>query len=146
MQKGEVILNILYKVRFFIEKKEVYSTFLFVTLETIGAFRLVVWSSFVLPNNKYYWLKQVTVFVLANHSCCLQKQIKIKLHVERVYYSSSHLWYHAGLEPVWTGTYLAIRRTNVREDGATQYHRGLLRSLPRNPSNMTVYWGVQGRT
>ena len=37
-------------------------------------------------NSNCYWSKWSTWFVSANHSCCLRKQMKIKLHVERLYY------------------------------------------------------------
>ena len=49
------------------------------------AFRLVVWSSFVFASNNCYWPKQITWFILANHSCCLQKQMEIELQVEKLY-------------------------------------------------------------
>ena len=49
------------------------------------AFWLVVRSFFVFVNNNWYWLKLITWFILANHSCCFQKQLKIKLQVEKLY-------------------------------------------------------------
>ena len=50
------------------------------------AFRLVVCSSFVFANNNCNWLNNNnTWFILANHSWCLQKQMKIELQVERLY-------------------------------------------------------------
>ena len=48
-------------------------------------FRLVVRSSFIFASNNCYWTKWITWFITANHSCCLQKQMKIELQVERLY-------------------------------------------------------------
>jgi len=48
------------------------------------AFRLVVRSPFVFANSNCDFLKLITWFILANHSCCLQNQIKIELQVERL--------------------------------------------------------------
>ena len=49
------------------------------------AFRLVVRSSFVFASSNCDWLKWITWFISANHSCCLQKQMKIELQIERLY-------------------------------------------------------------
>ena len=48
-------------------------------------FRLVVRCSFVFASSNCYWLKEITWFILANHGCCLQKQMNIELQVERLY-------------------------------------------------------------
>ena len=49
-------------------------------------FRLEVWSSFAFASSNCYWLNYITWFILANHSCVLQKQMKIILQVERFYW------------------------------------------------------------
>ena len=49
------------------------------------AFRFVVWFSFVCASSNCDWLENITWFILPNHSCCLQKQLKIKLQVDRLY-------------------------------------------------------------
>ena len=56
------------------------------------AFRLVVQTSFVFANSKGDWLTQITWFLLVNNSCCLQKQMKIKLQVERFHWKRLY-WY-----------------------------------------------------
>ena len=62
----------------------VSSYMLFQYNQTYRVFRHVVRSSFVFANNNYDWLKQITWFFLANHSCCLQKHMKMELCVERL--------------------------------------------------------------
>ena len=49
------------------------------------ALRHVVRSSFVFANSNCDWVTWITWFMLANHSCWLRIQMKIKLHVERLY-------------------------------------------------------------
>ena len=58
-------------------------------LLSFRAFRHVFWSSFVFVNNNCDLLKQITWFILPNHSCCLKKQMMIELCIEMLYYSSS---------------------------------------------------------
>ena len=52
------------------------------------AFWLVVRSSFVFARSNCYWLKYIMWSILPNHSCCLRKQMKIELQVERLYASN----------------------------------------------------------
>ena len=54
-------------------------------------FRLAVRSSFVFANIYCAWLKYITWFILANGSCCLQKQMKIKFNVDMVYWSCNQV-------------------------------------------------------
>jgi len=42
--------------------------------------------SLVFVNSNCDWAKQITWFISQNHSCCLQKQMKIELLVKRVYW------------------------------------------------------------
>ena len=49
-------------------------------------FRLALWCSFVFANCNCDWLKWITWLILANHSCCLQKQINIEVQVEKLYW------------------------------------------------------------
>ena len=55
-------------------------------------FQLVIWSSIFFATTKCYWLKQIMRFILVNYSCCLQKQMKIELQVERLYSRISYPW------------------------------------------------------
>ena len=49
------------------------------------AVRHVVLSLVVSANSNCDWLEIITWFILADHSCSLQKQMKIEQHVERLY-------------------------------------------------------------
>ena len=48
-------------------------------------FRLVVWSLFVFVISNCDWLNYITWFISANNSCCLPKQMKIELKVQKFY-------------------------------------------------------------
>ena len=48
-------------------------------------------SLFVFATSNCDWLKYATCFLLANHRCCLQKQMKNELQVEK-YYSQLSFW------------------------------------------------------
>ena len=61
------------------------------------AFRLAVRSSFVFARSNCDWLKYITGFILANHSCCLQKQRKIELQVEIIHYELILMHYNVYL-------------------------------------------------
>ena len=50
-----------------------------------GVFRLVVRSSFVFASSNCDWLTLFKWLILANHSFCLRKQMKIELQAERLY-------------------------------------------------------------
>ena len=109
-------------------------------------FRLVVLSSFVFANSNWDWLKYITWFISANPSCCLQKQMKIGLQVERFYSHgmagrasrtaypdpnpcSEVVW---GKARGWFGPCLSRRRRVTRRiRGETQPHS----------SPMLTWWG-----
>ena len=48
----------------------------------------IVWSSFVFANKNCNWLKYITWFTSANSNFCLQNQMNIELHVERLFWES----------------------------------------------------------
>ena len=53
---------------------------------TYKTFWLEVRCSFVFASSNSDWLKQIMWYNLPNNGCCLQEQMKIELHVERLYY------------------------------------------------------------
>ena len=48
-------------------------------------FRLLLRFPFAFTSSNCDWLKYITWLISTNSSCCLQKQMKIKLHVEKLY-------------------------------------------------------------
>ena len=94
-------------------RNEVQSIILKSKLSYYRAFHLAVHSAFAFANSNCYWLKQITWFILANYSCCLQKkQMKIELQVDRLCYRKLFKLNKSHIRKTWdiVGTKILMKK------------------------------------